>query len=154
MEDTRRRTKEALDGVSSEVLDWTGVGDPNSIATLLYHIAAIEMDWLYVDILGRSDFPPEVKPLLPYDVRDDEGLLVAVQGMGLRAHLDRLDATRNALLSELRGLRIGDLGRVRHLPDCDVTPEWVLHHLMQHEAEHRGQIMAVRTLAERASFPR
>jgi uncharacterized damage-inducible protein DinB len=153
MEDTRRRTKEALEGVSPEVLNWAGVGNPNSIATLLYHIAAIEMDWLYIDILGQSNIPPEVTSLLPYDVRDDEGLLVAVQGASLRAHMDRFDATRKALLSELMGLRVGDLGTVRHLPDYDVTPEWVLHHLMQHEAEHRGQIMEVRTLAERASSP-
>ncbi|MGA7731021.1 MAG: hypothetical protein WCD37_07085 [Chloroflexia bacterium] len=25
----------------------------------------------------------------------------------------------------------------------DVTPEWVLHHLMQHEGEHRGHIHVI-----------
>jgi len=30
-------------------------------------------------------------------------------------------------------------------------PLWVLHHLMQHEAEHCGQIMALRTRAERVT---
>jgi uncharacterized damage-inducible protein DinB len=25
-----------------------------------------------------------------------------------------------------------------------VTPAWVLHHLLQHEAEHRAQIAAIR----------
>jgi uncharacterized damage-inducible protein DinB len=40
--------------------------------------------------------------------------------------------------------------RVRRLSDCDVTPEWVIHHLMQHEAEHRGEIAALRAEAERA----
>jgi uncharacterized damage-inducible protein DinB len=29
------------------------------------------------------------------------------------------------------------------------TPEWVLHHLIQHETEHRGQIMTIRTQAEK-----
>jgi uncharacterized damage-inducible protein DinB len=32
----------------------------------------------------------------------------------------------------------------------DVTPEWVVHHLMQHEAEHRGQIGELRVAAEQA----
>jgi uncharacterized damage-inducible protein DinB len=35
------------------------------------------------------------------------------------------------------------------LPPYDVTPEWVLHHLMQHEAEHRSQIGALRARAQR-----
>ena len=29
------------------------------------------------------------------------------------------------------------------------APEWVLHHLMQHEAEHRSQIGALRARAQR-----
>jgi uncharacterized damage-inducible protein DinB len=32
----------------------------------------------------------------------------------------------------------------RERPDYDVTPAWVLHHLMQHEAEHRSQISGIR----------
>jgi uncharacterized damage-inducible protein DinB len=39
---------------------------------------------------------------------------------------------------------------VRSLAEYDVTPEWVLHHMMQHEAEHRGQIGALRAGAEAA----
>jgi hypothetical protein len=31
------------------------------------------------------------------------------------------------------------------MPGYDVTPEWVLHPLLQHEAEHRGQISDMRT---------
>ncbi|MFQ6088758.1 MAG: DinB family protein [Candidatus Methanofastidiosia archaeon] len=41
----------------------------------------------------------------------------------------------------------------RHLhsfDDYDVTPEWIIHHLIQHETEHRGQIMELRKCAERA----
>jgi uncharacterized damage-inducible protein DinB len=38
--------------------------------------------------------------------------------------------------------------RPRHLEQYDVTPQWVLHHLIQHEAEHRGQILDRRTEAE------
>ena len=29
-----------------------------------------------------------------------------------------------------------------------VTPEWVIEHLVQHEAEHRGQIWEARVVAE------
>jgi len=46
-------------------------------------------------------------------------------------------------------MNIHDFRRVRRLPDYDVTPEWVLHHLTQHEAEHRSEIGALRASAER-----
>jgi uncharacterized damage-inducible protein DinB len=36
---------------------------------------------------------------------------------------------------------------VRVLPEYDVAPGFVLHHLMQHEAEHRGEIGMLRALA-------
>jgi hypothetical protein len=36
-----------------------------------------------------------------------------------------------------------DLHRVRTLPQYDVSPAWVLHHLSQHEAEHRGEIESI-----------
>jgi hypothetical protein len=35
------------------------------------------------------------------------------------------------------------------MPDYEVTPEWVLHHLCQHEAEHRAEIAALRAGAEK-----
>lgn len=36
-----------------------------------------------------------------------------------------------------------ELHRVRALPYYDVTLAWVLHHLAQHEAEHRGEIGSI-----------
>lgn len=42
-----------------------------------------------------------------------------------------------------------DFHRGRAGEDYDITPEWALYHLMQHEAEHRGQIMELRQRAEK-----
>jgi hypothetical protein len=36
-----------------------------------------------------------------------------------------------------------DFVRPRSLADYDVSPAWVLHHLGQHEAEHRGELGSV-----------
>ena len=45
-----------------------------------------------------------------------------------------------------------DFRRIRALSDYDVTPEWVLHHLMQHEAGHRGEIGMIAALAAQAGL--
>jgi uncharacterized damage-inducible protein DinB len=151
LEETRRRTKEGIAGLSDAALEWASAPAENSIATLLYHIAAIEADWLYVEVLEEQSFPSEVVALFPEDVRDEHGRLTAIRGANLASSLDRLDAVRSRLLEVCRGLSLAEFRRVRDLPDYGVTPEWVLHHLMQHEAEHRGQIGVLRELIERAA---
>lgn len=140
LEETRQRTKEALAGVVETALNWAPPDGGNSMGTLLYHIVAIELDWLYAEILEIQDFPQEVHSLLPYEVRDATGRLTVVQDESLETHLTRLDAGRTLFLSKLRSMSRDDFYRVRHLEPYDVTPEWVLYHLMHHEAEHCGQI--------------
>jgi len=151
LEDTRRRTKETLEGLSRDALDWTPDATANSIGALLYHLAAIEADWLYVEVLETEAFPPVLVALFPEDVRDEAGRLVTARGMSLEDSLDRLDSVRGHLLAGFREMSLAEFRRVRELPDYDVTPEWVLHHLMQHEAEHRGQIGLLRDLADAAT---
>lgn len=56
MEDTRSRTLRAVDGLSPDRIDAAPVGAGNSIGSLLYHLAVIEADWLYADIL-QVDYP-------------------------------------------------------------------------------------------------
>ena len=43
-----------------------------------------------------------------------------------------------------------DFHRPRILERYNVSPAWVIHHLIQHEAEHRGQIGEIRALAEKS----
>lgn len=149
MQEARQRTKEALAGLKPAALAWTPPGWPNSIGTLLYHLALVEADWLYVEILER-DFPAEVAALFPQEMRDEAGLLSMVEGISLEAHLARLDQVRAFLLDALRTFDAAEWVRVRSLPAYDVTPVWIVHHLMQHEADHRGQIQLLRILAEHA----
>ena len=151
LEETRRRTKECLEGVNPAVLDWTPLPTANSIGTLLYHIAAIEADWLYMEVLEEQTFPPDLVTLFPDDVRDETGRLVMARGTSLATSLDRLDVVRGHGVAAFREMSPAEFRRERDFPDYRVTPEWVLHHLIQHEAEHRGQIGLLRDLAERAT---
>ncbi|MCX6047783.1 MAG: DinB family protein [Chloroflexi bacterium] len=151
LEDTRRRTKDHLQTMSSPILDWRGSERDNTIGTLLYHIAAIELDWLYSEVL-EQEIPAEFEALFPQDVREENGQLTFFAAPDLGKHMARLDTTRATLLAVFRQISVEDFRRLRKLADYDVTPEWVIHHLCQHEAEHRGQIIEIRRLAERAIF--
>lgn len=71
-----------------------------------------------------------------------------VSGRSLEEHLHVLDRIRQYLLVAYQQMDLADFRRPRHFEAYDVTPEWVLHHLIQHETEHRGQIMTIRTQVE------
>jgi uncharacterized damage-inducible protein DinB len=148
LEDTRRRTKERVEGLTQADLDWTPDALTNSIGTLLYHIALIEASYLYVDVLGRTDEPEGLQLLLPYTDRDADGRLWVVTGVPLAEHLQRMDTVRQQLLDTFATMTMEQMERPRFVPDegYEITPAWTLHHLMQHEAEHRGEIGTLRTL--------
>jgi uncharacterized damage-inducible protein DinB len=150
LEDSRRRTNRVIADLTPEVLVWADAPPGNTIASLLYHIAAIEADWLFSEILEKS-FPPEVAELFPFDVRDNEGRLTAVTGFSLRDLNFRLEKVRATLLDALRRMPVEEFRRLRSFRDYKVTPEWVILHLALHESEHRGQIGEIR---RRAGFPR
>jgi uncharacterized damage-inducible protein DinB len=148
LEDTRRRTVAALDGTSQEEIDWAPPGLTNAIGTLLYHIALIETDYLCIDILGMDDYFPDLKELLPSPDRNEAGELVAVTGVPLSEHLTRLKTVRGRFLERVSALTAAQMETPRSLPEWnyDISPAWTLHHLMQHEAEHRGEIVTIRTM--------
>jgi uncharacterized damage-inducible protein DinB len=148
LEEARGRTLRALEGLDERTLHRLPAPPANSIATLLYHVAAIEADWLYADVLEGQPFPPDLERLLAYDVRDEQGRLTRVESESLDELLSRLRVTRAHFLDAFKGMSVDEFHRPRRIEDYTVTPEWVVHHLMQHEAEHRGQIELMRaTLA-------
>ncbi len=149
LEDMRVRTRNSVSDLSQSELDWTAPGVENSIGSLLYHIALIEFDHLCIDILG-GDYQKGFEEVLPFPDRDGEGNLSAVHDVSLEEHLARLDNIRGQFLSHVSPLSAEQLQAARPLTDSnyEISPAWTLHHLMQHEAEHRGQISTIRAIHE------
>lgn len=148
--DTRNRTLTSLEGITAEnqaVIDWQSPTNGNSLGSLLYHIAAIEASWLYEEVL-QQDFPPDLERLLPVDVRDNQDHLAIVKGVPLDEHLHRLELIHSELCRVYSEMTLDEFCRPRQLPGYEVTPGWVLHHLIQHEVEHRSQIAELRHHAE------
>jgi uncharacterized damage-inducible protein DinB len=148
MEDARRRTLRELDGLTDDALERRPVPLLGTIGQLLYHIGLIEADWLLSDILCLPDgqWPAWIGDEFPIDVRDEAGRLSEVPPEPLSRHVERLGRVRALLLESLQSMTAAEFVRPRKREHMDVTPAWTLHHLLQHEAEHRAQIALVRDM--------
>ena len=147
--DCRSLTIETIRNTREDILYWRRNEIDSNISDLLYHIALVEADWLYTEV-REAPLPEHLRQHLPYDDRDPQGRLVHVGSEMLEDSLERLERVRATLNATFVGMDLGDFRRPRRLPKYDVTPEWVLHHLLQHEAEHRGQINLLRRLGTEA----
>jgi uncharacterized damage-inducible protein DinB len=145
LHDTRQRMREVLAELPDELLDREPPGGGSTIGALLYHVAIVEADWLFDEILGtiETDFP---KDLFPVEMREDGNKLTGFAGETLSEHLARLKAIRAMLIDTITPMSTAQLHELHVRKGYDVSTAWVLHHLMQHEAEHRSQIGYVRVL--------
>ncbi len=144
LEDARRDTLRELESVSPQMVDWYPDAPLNSIGSLLYHIALIEADWVATEILELADSPAELAVLLPWPDREPDKHLSRIDGHSLDEHRARLNGVRQFALDRLRPISNEEFHRVRSLERYDVAPDWVIHHLLQHEAEHRAHIAWLR----------
>ncbi len=156
LQDVRRRyTLRFVKNLDPRLVDWEGPdGQENAIGSLLYHIARVELGWLYG---GRDsiDLPPAVKPDFPFPSREpDRNHLTRVLGIPLAEHVARLDRSREVFLRELQGISSDEWRRLRRPPDFEqvkyeVTPEWAVFHLVEHEAGHAFQISSLKARGTR-----
>ncbi len=152
LEEVRRQTLDSVIDLDPRTLDWEGsAGDENAVGSLLYHIALVEMSWLFMDIFEK-ELPSEVESLFPHAMAT-EGRLTPVLGTSLETHLDRLRKSRGIFLEALQGMSIDEWHRLRSPKDTpyEVSPAWVAFHLIEHEAGHAAQIRTLKARAHRAS---
>ena len=145
LEDVRAETKRYVAGLTPEKLSWTPHSTVESIGTQLLHIAGVERSWIGEDIEGRA-MGQEWALAFPLRVKMQQ-----VQGEPLEFFLEKLDSVREETRAALSRLSDSDLHRpIQTLdapPEADrFTVEWILYHLVEHEAHHRGQIALLRRL--------
>lgn len=157
LQDVRERyTLRLAKNLDERLLDWEGPdGQENAIGSLLYHIAFVEMGWLYGDVKQMSELPPTVKQDFPFPGRErDRNHLTRVPGVSLADHIGRLNRSREIFLRELKGMSPDGWRRLRRPHDFskvnyEVTPEWAVFHLIEHEAGHAFQISSLKARGSR-----
>jgi uncharacterized damage-inducible protein DinB len=141
-EEVRRDTLKVVAQISPAAIDRDPRDGGDTLGTVLHHVALVEIDWVYLDVLDRQG---EISlDLFPYDSREEDGHLTPVLGETMAGHLERLATTRELVLGELRAMSSEGFHRVHARDEIDVSADWVVFHLIDHEVEHRVRISALR----------
>ena len=141
-----------LEGLTVEQVDWHPDERTESIGTLLLHLDAVEWSWIHQDIFGAADdaYPGSWDEAMPVRVGVPQ-----VQGRPLAEYLEQLAAGRARTLEVLRGFTDADLTRrvgegepPRGMEPRSVlyTIDWIIWHIIEHEAMHVGQVELLRRL--------
>lgn len=140
LEETRRRTREAVHGMATELLDARLDGFPNRIGALLFHVAGIE-NW-FVDrvLLQRPRSELERNEFAAADLGAPEA--AALVGHDVAYYLAILDEVRAQTESACWSLKDDALDAAVTVAEADLvaSPRYALSFLIDHEAHHRGQI--------------
>ncbi len=142
MEKVRERLVRVVDELPDGALDFTP--DPEnveSVGTLLLHIAAVEWSWIFEDIDGEEMDYEKWKHAFPLR----EGI-PQLAGKGKQFYLDILSDVRSDILLRFRNLDDSELHHMIDLGSAEVTTEWVLFHILEHEIMHIGQISILNRL--------
>jgi uncharacterized damage-inducible protein DinB len=147
LEEVRRDTLKVVAEIPAAGVD-VAVGDGgDTVGTTLYHVALIEVDWVFNDVLDRE---ADIDPILfPYEDRVEHGRLTPVLGESMAEHLDRLARTRSLVIQELGSMTPDEFHQPRSRPSYDVSAAWAVFHLIDHEVEHRVRLSRLRDLLGR-----
>ena len=146
LQDCRRRTLGELEGLKE---DWLDIDPPmghNTLASILYHMASTEIYWLYTVL--QQEVPGDMLEVFPDDDRDDKGDLARLKVVTLEDYMEKMRIARNRFLELYKVMSPEEYHRPRDIQNGmgeidQITPERVLYHLVNHDAEHRGELMFI-----------
>ncbi|MFX1367186.1 MAG: DinB family protein [Promethearchaeota archaeon] len=142
LEKVRERLLKRVKGLRIKDLDYTpDEKNVESIGTLLLHIAAIEWSWIFEDMDGQEMDYEEWK--LAFSLREE---IPQIKGKKLKFYLDKLDHVRQQVKERLARIDDTEMDLLVDIGHAAVSIEWILFHLIEHEAMHIGQISVLQRL--------
>ncbi len=136
MEKVRERLIRVVDRFADDEIDFSpDLSHIETIGTLLLHIAAVEWSWIFEDIDGEEMDYEKWKHAFPLRVD-----IAQLTGQGKQFYLDQLHEVRKDVRNRLRDLDDTELHHLVDLGEEKVSIEWILFHIIEHEAMHIGQM--------------
>ena len=139
--------------------EWRGELDPNltedavvwqphpgthSIGAVILHIVGVEIFWFERFVLGLPGDPEERKLVMADDIDQDEWRWPAPPRRPISWYFELQERIRARTLESIKQWPAPDTALEHH--GRQITPRWVLGHVIQHEAYHGGQAVLLNRL--------
>jgi len=156
LDDQSRRLAKSVEGLAVADLEWQPRPGRNSAGMLLAHNAITEVFWIGVATGTTPDREPAerlCREILGIGQADDGmpaaadgGHPAVLAGWELARYIDLLDRARRYLKTTVSTWHDDDLAAWALYRDRETTREWILYHLVEHYAQHAGQVGLVLAL--------
>ncbi len=148
MEEVRGQLREAVKEMSDEDLARRAAPGMHTIGALTLHIGEAEWWWMNCVIQGHQ-LTDEDRRQPYWDVLEDPDAFSS-KNYSAGFCLDTIDAIREETRGFLASLTDAALENVyshtRGERTMEATLRWILHRLVDHEAQHKGQILMLKRL--------
>ena len=148
MDEVREQLREAVGGMSDEEIGRHAVPGAHSVGALVLHIGEAEWFWMQCVVSGHKLNDEDRRA--PFWDALKEPDRVANNAYSAEFCLNQADAVREQTRGVLASFSDGDLDRIFSFEWREKTQEqdlrWILHHLIDHEAQHKGQILMLKRL--------
>jgi len=148
MEEVRQQVQESMATMSAEDIGRPAVPGAHSIGALVLHIGEAEWWWMKCIVSGHK-LTAEDRSAPFWDVlKNPESF--AGKSYSAEFCLDEATKVRKQTRELLARFTDDDLERIftseRRGVTYDHSLRWILHHLIDHEAQHKGQILMLKRL--------
>jgi uncharacterized damage-inducible protein DinB len=148
MEEVREQLCESIAGLSGEQIGRPAFAGAHALGALVLHIGEAEWYWMQMVVTGHK-LNDDDRRAACWDVLDDpEGF--HAKGYSGEFCLNEIKRIREQTINTLSSFNDSDLERIfsieRRGEKREQSLRWILHHLIDHEAQHKGQILMLKRL--------
>ncbi len=148
MEEVRGQVVEAVKDIPDDLIGKPPFLGAHSIGGLVLHIGEGEWFWMQMVVSGHN-LTEEDKQAAYWDILDDVER-VTRSGYTTQFCLLEVEKIRNQTRDLLFSYSDADLDRMvefeRQGKVTEHSLRWILHHLIDHEAQHKGQILMLKRM--------
>ena len=139
---------DAVKDLSNSELAHKILPDVQPIGTIIIHIAEVEYFWIQ-QIVGGKDFTAEIQNLLQHNLWFKD---FAAHDLNVEYCLQVIEKIHHLTRETLTRLTDDDLEktfvRVWENGETHYSLRWILVHLLEYDAEHKGQILMIKRLVQ------
>lgn len=143
LEDVRKETLAGVSHLSKEQLFQAPVEGESSIGSYMMHLGECDLSWL--EILSGAEQPGDLKKKCYFDkwfdVPDPDP---PKEPLEINEYLETIAATRKNFLEYISTLNDAELEKEvtiqRKSGERKIKKKWIIYHIIEHEAHHRGQM--------------